>query len=144
MQECGGAPPGAGGGEEQAGGGGLAGAHLRLAGAWAEGVRPANLSRLQGLCPNNILNRLRESISLTWVLKEKSKKSTLVDPSGMLKVKSREFRYFGNGTSDHRNEKRRPLFNGRYPPKPPKLGHSKVFFSAIATFKTYDYLECLI
>ena len=49
MQECGGAPPGAGGGEEQAGGGRLAGAHLRVAGARAEGVRPADLSRLQGL-----------------------------------------------------------------------------------------------
>ena len=49
MQECGGAPPGACGGEEQAGGGGLAGAHLRVAGARAEGVRPADLSRLQGL-----------------------------------------------------------------------------------------------
>ena len=48
VQERGGAAAGQGGGEQPAGGERLAGAHLRLAGPRPEGVRPADLSRLQG------------------------------------------------------------------------------------------------
>ena len=62
MQECGGEAAGAGRGEEQAGGGRVAGAHLRMARAWPERVRPADLSRLQGAPLSNILTRVEKCL----------------------------------------------------------------------------------
>ena len=57
-------------------------------------------------------------------------------------VKSRESRHLGNGTSDHRNENPKTLFNISYPPKPGEnhlRNHCRPLeggFSAIATYKT--------
>ena len=59
--------------------------------------------------------------------------------------KTYELRYLGNGTSDHRNEKTKTLCNTKYPPKPRKTHLRNHFwplesgFSAIATYKTYDF-----
>ena len=60
-------------------------------------------------------------------------------------VKSRESRHLGNGTSDHRNENPKTLFNTNYPPKPGENHLRNHFrplesvFSAIATYKTRDF-----
>ena len=70
----------------------------------------------------------------------------LLDPAvwffSQAKVKSREWRHLGNGTSDHRNENPKTLFNTNYPPKPGENHLRNHFrplesaFSAIATYKT--------
>ena len=62
-----------------------------------------------------------------------------------MNVHTYELLYLGNGTSDHRNEKTKTLCNTKYPPKPRKTHLRNHFwplesgFSAIATYKTYDF-----
>ena len=62
-----------------------------------------------------------------------------------MNVHTYESLYLGNGTSDHRNEKTKTLCNTKYPPKPRKTHLRNHFwplesgFSAIATYKTYDF-----
>ena len=65
-----------------------------------------------------------------------------------LYVKLRELRHLGNGTSDHRNENPKTLFNTNYPPKPGENHLRNHFrplesvFSANATYKTrYNFLD---
>ena len=65
--------------------------------------------------------------------------------SSTLNAHTYELLYLGNGTSDHRNEKTKTLCNTKYPPKPRKTHLRNHFwplesgFSAIATYKTYDF-----
>ena len=62
-----------------------------------------------------------------------------------MNVHTYELLYLENGTSDHRNEKTKTLYNTKYPPKPGKTHLRNHFwplesgFSAIATYKTYVF-----
>ena len=67
--------------------------------------------------------------------------------TNMQQAKTRKSQYLGNGTSDHRNEKGRPLFNIKYSPKPGKIHLRMHFwplessFLAIASYKTAVFLR---
>ena len=76
--------------------------------------------------------------------------STLSDPGvpeSRTPVRSRELQHLGNGTSYHRNENPKALFNTNFPPKLGKNHLRNHFrplesvFSAIATYKTLVWLK---
>ena len=52
-----------------------------------------------------------------------------------------ELRHFGNCTSHHRNEKQRPLFNKKYPPKPWKKSLQKPLSATRKWFFGHRYVQ---
>ena len=76
------------------------------------------------MMPANQLRRKRNSLKIVKIYKNAEHEQTHLQ----FYVKTCESPYLGNGTSDHRNEKRRPHCDTKYPPILPRKTHFRNHF----------------
>ena len=74
---------------------------------------------------------------LVWKMCQVSPKKNSKSGHWRIRPNSDESLYLGNGTSDHRNEKTKTLYNRKYPPKPKKTHLRNHFWYSLVRWRVF-------